>query len=55
MFFVMTPVLLRAINVSDVGALDGRSRGSDPLRRIETLERELAALRSEVMMAAREH
>jgi hypothetical protein len=54
-FFVMTPVLLRAINVPDVDALDGRGWGSDPLRRIESMERELAALRSEVVMAAREH
>jgi hypothetical protein len=53
-FFVMTPVLLRAINIPDTSALDGRGWGPDPLRRIESLQLELDALRSEVLMAARE-
>jgi len=51
-FFVMTPVLLLAIKVPDVNALDGQSGGRDPLRRIESLEVELAALRSELETAS---
>jgi hypothetical protein len=49
-FFVMTPVLLRAIAVPDVpDAATGAGAGElDPLRRIELMEVELAALRAEV-------
>ncbi len=49
---IMTPVLLRAIKVPDVSALDGQSGGRDPLRRIESLEVDLAALRSELETAS---
>lgn len=52
-FFVMTPVLLRAINIPDPSPPEGRGVELDPLRRIESLQRELDALRSEVVMAVR--
>jgi hypothetical protein len=50
-FFVMTPVLLRAINNPDPSPREGRGVELDPLRRIESLQRELDTLRSEVVMA----
>ena len=52
-FFVMTPVLLRAINIPGPSPPEGRGVELDPLRRIESLQRELDALRSEVVMAVR--
>lgn len=54
-FFVMTPLLLRAINVPDARTSERRGQEPDPLGRIKSLELELAALRSELSTASREN